>query len=105
MPSHYRRFPRQAVHVRASIAHPSAGFQHEIEVTDLGIAGAGVKVAKVELAPGDRVNISFLAPTLWDPLTLTARVVWSKDGRAGLAFEHKSPPSTYALLELLAALE
>lgn len=93
--------------LRASIAHPVAGWQREIDVIDLGIAGAGIASPQgFELSEGERVTISFQAPTLWDPLTLTARVAWvhPEKSRAGIAFEHKSPPSAHALLELLSSL-
>jgi hypothetical protein len=85
------------------------GWQREIDVIDLGIAGAGMDgTGEFELAPGERLTISFHAPTLWDPLTLTARIAWIRPelgaGRAGIAFEHKSPQSAYALFELLASL-
>ena len=120
MPTHFRHFPRQPVNLRASIAHPMAGWQRDIEVIDLGIAGAGLASPLLlagsteglprfgegfALSEGERVTLSFHAPNLWDPLTLTARVAWVKaeSGRAGVAFEHKSPPSVYALFELLSA--
>jgi hypothetical protein len=86
-----------------------AGWQREIDVVDLGIAGAGIEgIAAFELAEGDRLTISFHAPMLWDPLTLTGRIAWARpelgsSGRAGIAFEHKSPQSVYALFELLAS--
>jgi hypothetical protein len=54
--------------------------------------------------------VSFLAPSLWDPLALPARVAWVKASsasqlaRAGLAFEPKDPLGVFALFELVSSL-
>jgi hypothetical protein len=59
---------------------------------------------------GDRITVSFLAPTLWDPLALPARVAWVREGTptealaAGLAFEATDPESIFALFELVSTL-
>lgn len=108
-PGRFRHYPRQPVRLRATLAHPALGWQREIDVIDLGIAGAGVDgTGEFEVAQGERLTIAFHAATLWDPLTLTARIAWVRPelgrGRAGIAFEHKSPQSAYALFELLASL-
>lgn len=67
------------------------------------------------MAPGDHVTVALVTPTLWDPLEVTAAVTWATTpkiglhgdvetpARAGLAFHHATPDSTYALLEVLAA--
>jgi hypothetical protein len=100
----FRRFLRQAVTLRAAVAHPVAGWQREVRVVDVGLGGAGLDVVTLpEIGEGDRVSLSFTTPALWDPLTLSARVIWVKDGRAGVAFEHKSPSSAHALFELIAS--
>lgn len=91
-----------AAGLRAVVAHPVAGWKHDVRVLDLGLGGAGLDaVALAELAEGDRVSVAFNSPALWDPLTLAARVVWLKNGRAGVAFEHGTVQSTYALFDLL----
>ena len=62
------------------------------------------------LTPGDRVSIAFMAPTLWDPLTIPARVAWYRLGeglspaRAGLAFEYRNAAAARALFELSGSL-
>jgi len=100
----FRRFPRQSVTLSAVVAHPVSGWQRDVRVLDLCLAGAGLDVVTVpEIGAGDRVSLSFTSPALWDPLTLTARVVWVQGGRAGVAFEHKTPQSAHALYELLGA--
>ena len=63
------------------------------------------------LAVGDRITLSLVAPTLWDPLTIPGRVAWLgpptrlEPGRAGVAFEPQDAASMFALFELMAALE
>lgn len=101
----FRRFHRHAVTLHAAVAHPHAGWQRDVRVLDVGVGGAGLDVVTLpEIGEGDRVSVSFTSPALWDPLTLSARVVWVRDGRAGVAFEHKSPQSAHALFELIAAV-
>jgi hypothetical protein len=85
-----------------------AGWQREAQVLNLGLGGACV-VVQEELVPGDRVTISFLAPTLWDPLAFPARIAWTlvpdpTSLRAGLAFEPTDPGAVYALFELLTTM-
>jgi hypothetical protein len=88
------------------------GWQRHAAVEDLGLGGARV-VVEDPLRVGDAVTISFTAPSLWDPLVLRARVVWaatapaapgSPSRRIGLAFDHRSAPTAFALFELIATL-
>jgi hypothetical protein len=78
-------------------------------VRDLSLGGAGVSLPEI-LPAGDRVVVSFLAPNLWDPLAIPARVAWVRAATqrepvtAGLAFEPKDPLSVFALFELLSTL-
>jgi len=60
------------------------------------------------VAPGALVQLEILTPTLWDPLSLPGRVVWSNAAgdsptRIGLHFDHHEPPLALALFELLGA--
>ncbi len=75
---------------------------------NLGMGGACVSVAE-GMTPGERVSISFSAPSLWDPLALPARVAWAfaEEGaavHAGLAFEPTDASSVFALFELVTSL-
>jgi hypothetical protein len=62
------------------------------------------------LHAGDTVTLSFVAPTLWDPLVMRSRVVWARaatslePSRAGVAFEHKSAAAVFALFELVGTM-
>jgi hypothetical protein len=88
-------------------------------VIDVSLAGAGLETEE-PLVPGERVELSFTTPTLWDPLTLSAVVTWAHPprpsgevdalgrprtaARAGVAFEYPDPPAVLAMFELLASL-
>jgi hypothetical protein len=106
---HFRAHPRRLVRLRAVISRPASSWQREVSVQDLSLGGAGISLTEA-LAQGDRVMVSFLAPSLWDPLALPARVVWFKSaastgpGRAGVAFEPKEPAGVFGLFELVSGL-
>jgi hypothetical protein len=80
-------------------------------VRDLGLGGACIEVREVDgeagLAVGSAVLLELTAPTLWDPLTLSGRIVWTTREslppvvRAGIAFQHESPTGLFALFQLL----
>jgi hypothetical protein len=81
----------------------------EVAVRDLSLSGAGITLPAAA-PPGDLLTVSFLAPNLWDPLAISARLVWvrlagqAEGVAAGLAFEPKDPASVFAFFELLSNL-
>jgi Tfp pilus assembly protein PilZ len=90
------------------VTHLQAGWQHQAAVVNIGLGGACILVDDA-LAVGDVVTLSLTAPTLWDPLVLTATVAWvAPPGpgprAAGVAFEHKATDAVFALYELIVAL-
>jgi hypothetical protein len=91
------------------LSHPRAGWERDADVFDIGLGGACVSASE-PVAPGDRVSIAFVAPTLWDPLLIPARVAWYREptgldpARAGVAFDHTSAASVLALFELVGSL-
>lgn len=107
--SHFRAHARRSLRLDATLSHPRAGWDRAAEVFDVGLGGACIGVTET-LQPGDRVSIAFMAPTLWDPLTIPARVAWFRSGaglepaRAGLAFEYNNAATARALFELIGAL-
>ena len=107
--SHFRAHTRRPVRLDATLRDPIAGWERAAEVIDVGLGGACIGVTET-LAAGDRVSIAFMAPTLWDPLALPARVAWFRPGaglepaRAGLAFEYDTAAAARALFELVGAL-
>ena len=76
----------------------------------MSLGGACVQL-RCAVAEGDRVRVDFMAPSLWDPLGIRARVVWSQfanaaDGaRLGVAFEHADAASVLALFELICSFD
>jgi hypothetical protein len=92
------------------MAHAEAGWNRDAEVFDLGLGGVQVGVSEV-LAVGDRVAMSFVAASRWDPLEVRGRVVWVRAGaglepvRAGVAFELADGAIALALFELIGSLE
>ena len=105
----FRAHARRKVRLRVVLWHPRAGMQGEAEVRDMGLGGACV-LSSEPLAAGDKVTVAFVAPTLWDPLQLPARVAWVgpstlvEPGRAGLQFAPRDASSVYALYELMGTL-
>jgi hypothetical protein len=95
--------------LRVIVWHPRAGWQREAEVADVSLGGACVALNE-SLSEGDRVTVSFVAPTLWDPLSMHARVAWIgrptrlDAAKAGLAFEPKDASTIFALFELIGTL-
>jgi hypothetical protein len=91
------------------LSHPRAGWERDADVFDIGLGGACLSASE-PVAPGDRLSVAFVAPTLWDPLLIPARVAWYRaptglDGaRVGVAFDHASAGSALALFELVASL-
>lgn len=86
---------------------------------DIHIAGAGIETDE-PLVPGERVSIAFSTPTRWDPLVVSGIVAWAHPTRAkqevdvlgrpkqaarsGIAFDYESPDATYAMYEMLEAI-
>ncbi len=105
----FRAHARRKVRLRVVVWHPRGGWQREAEVSNLSIGGACV-LAKDPLSVGDRVTLSFVAPTLWDPLAIQGKVAWVgpatrlEPARAGVAFEARDPSALFALFELMGSL-
>jgi hypothetical protein len=107
--SQFRVHARRVVRLQATISHPRAGWERDADVFDIGLGGACLS-APEPLHPGERVSIAFVAPSLWDPLMIPARVAWYRPGsgiysaRAGVAFDHTGRQSVMALFELVGTL-
>lgn len=105
----FRAHARRKVRLRVVVWHPRAGWQREADVSNLSVGGACL-LAKEPLSAGDRVTLSFVAPTLWDPLAIQGRVAWvrpailAEPSRAGVAFEARDPSALFALFELMGSL-
>ena len=103
----FRVHGRHKVALAASVSHALAGWRLDARVSDLSLAGARLSVAGRGLSEGDRVRLSLVAPTLWDPIELTAVVTWqSPEGdatAAGVRFEGQRDEDLLSLFDLLAA--
>ncbi|HEX7602313.1 MAG TPA: PilZ domain-containing protein [Polyangiaceae bacterium] len=103
---HFRAHARRKVNLHAQVSHGAAGWERSLRVLDLALGGACLEVLDA-VAPGDRLEVSFVTPDRWDPLVLRARVIWmaisrgAELGRAGLVFEHSDPSQALGLLTLL----
>ncbi len=106
----FRAHARRKVRLRGVIWHPRAGWQREVEIADLGLGGARVQVWET-LSARDKISLSLVAPTLWDPLSMPGRIAWVwpptalVSGSIGVAFEPKDPNAMLALFELMASLD
>ncbi len=95
---HFRTFARSTARTPASLRLD--GEQAVVELTDLGMGGAGV-ACELELVEGETVELVLQAPNRWEPLVLPGRVAWARPPRAGIAFELNEEPLVWALFELL----
>ena len=106
---HFRAHVRRPVRLKATLSHPRAGWERDAEVFDIGLGGACL-TASEPLSPGERVSVAFVAPSLWDPLLIPARIAWYRPARgleparAGVAFDHVGPEAVLALFELVGTL-
>jgi hypothetical protein len=106
----FRAHARRKVRLRGVLWHPRAGWQREAEVANLGLGGACVRLMET-LIVGDKVTLSLVTPTLWDPLGVPGRIAWVgpatrlEPGRAGVAFEPTDAAAVFALFEMLGALQ
>jgi PilZ domain len=90
-----------------SIQSPPLGTGTRIRIVNLSLGGACIEAGE-PVAPGSFVTLEIVAPTLWDPLVLRGRVVWSRGERgspprSGLSFEHDDATRAFGLFELLGA--
>ena len=102
---HFRAHARRRVDLSASLRRQPHHGDEKIRIIDLSLAGACVEVDP-PLKAGTRVRVQIVAPTLWDPLIVQCRTVWSgapSTLRAGLAFEHNESSLVFVLFELLEA--
>src|SRR3954470_1472795 len=110
--THFRALSRQSVSLpgalRASDDHVT--WNRDVRIVDLGLGGACVE-ASDSVGAGTSVELVIDTPHLWDPLTLSGAVVWSRSlpdpegggAMIGVRFEHATGSSVRTLTELLEA--
>jgi hypothetical protein len=117
--AHFRAHGRRPVRLTVSLRNERAQWERPGIVHDLHIAGAGIETDE-PLVAGDRLVVAFSTPTRWDPLIVSAIVAWAhplrpkqevdvlgrpkQSARAGLTFDYETPDSTYAMYEMLEAI-
>jgi hypothetical protein len=102
---HFRAHGRRRVDLSASLRRPPQEQSEAVRIVDLSLAGACIEVERA-LTPGTRVRMEIVAPTLWDPVVVRCRAVWSgapSSPRSGLSFEHSESALVFAIFELLEA--
>lgn len=104
---HFRAHGRRQVDLTASLQKPPVEGTQRIRIVNLSLGGACIEGGE-SFGKGASVMLEIVAPTLWDPLVLRGRVVWTSEPtgpspRAGLHFEHRESSLTFALYELLSA--
>ena len=108
-PRRFRIHDRKTVRLQVSVTHVGAGWVRAARVQNLGFGGACFELDE-DVGAGDRLLLSFVAPALWDPLTIKSRVAWSRPKtdreltRCGASFEHGNPADVFALFELVGSL-
>src|SRR5262249_34573326 len=105
------RKPGESAAPRTKSGDPSAPGERSpgdrIRIVNLSFGGACIEAAE-PVAIGSSLGLEIVAPTLWDPLVLKGRVVWSRSDRGsphrpGLHFETSDAARVFALFELLSA--
>ena len=105
----FRVHDRKPVRLQVSVTHVGSGWVRAGRVQNLGLGGVCFEIDE-ELAVGDRLVLSFVAPALWDPLAIRSRVAWTRARtsrelvRCGATFEHNNPADVFALFELVGSL-
>ena len=102
----FRAIARKRVSLAGTISHPHAGWRVEVKITDLSLAGARLSLSSKSLTEGDHVKLALMAPTLWDPIELSAIVTWQRqDGdrvSAGVRFDGHREEDLLSLFDVLA---
>ena len=117
---HFRAYERRALRLAISLVGQRSGSERQATIVDMSLAGAGLETED-PLVPGERVDLAFATPTMWDPLVLSGVVAWALPARvtaevdalgrartvarAGVAFEYPSPEHVLAMFEMLGALD
>jgi len=110
--AHFRALARQSVSLpgalRAVDSHLT--WNRDVRIVDLGLGGACVEASDATAA-GTRIELIIDTPHLWDPLTLSGVIVWSRSlpdpeiggVMIGVRFEHVTGGTVRTLTELLEA--
>jgi hypothetical protein len=104
--AHFRALARRQVRLKGTLASSDGSWERAVRIINLGLGGACVALLE-QLPIGTVVQLSIIAPHLWEPLVLTAEVAWARaeihatEAEMGLRFEHPEGPTLRQLTELL----
>lgn len=110
--SHFRRGGRAPIELRVRWRRRDVGATLEQEGTtsDVGMGGAYVRAHRLP-EQGERVVLTLVAPSAWDPLEIHAVVRWVREaeggaiGGFGVEFGKLTEPQASALYDLLQTIE
>jgi len=108
--AHFRALSRQTVSLPGALRAHDSAWNRDVRIVDLGLGGACVEVSDT-VTTGSVVDLVIDTPHLWDPLTLSGAVAWSRSvadpegagSMLGVRFEHETGSSVRTLTELLEA--
>ena len=110
--AHFRALSRQSVSLPGALLASDSHltWHRDVRIVDLGLGGACLEASDCA-ADGTNIELVIDTPHLWDPLTLSGAIVWSRrlpdpeGGGAiiGVRFEHGSGGIVRTLTELLEA--
>jgi hypothetical protein len=116
MTTHFRAHARRPVRFPVTLIGLRTSMEAPALLTDLSLAGAGLECVE-PVYPGDRLSVAFAAPTMWDPLVVSALVAWTRSvesfdphgrsrvvSRAGVTFDYPTPDAVLSMYEMLSAI-
>lgn len=107
---HFRAHGRKNVTLAATVRDEHRTFEEDARIKNLGLGGACIELVPSSPSEGHVLRVDALilleviAPSLWDPLVLRARVAWvrrSMPARIGVRFEHQEQGNLFALFQLI----
>ena len=106
----FRIHDRRSVRLGATVSHAIEPWRWDVRIHNVSLGGACLELPQV-LREGEQVTLDFLAPTLWEPLRIAARVAWMRPRSrvdplttVGVTFQHENPNAVLALFELIHSL-
>ena len=102
---HFRAYQRTQVAWAAQVSGLLSGESVSCVLVDIGMGGAQIS-CQSSLPEGAQASLCLIAPMLWEPLVMPARVAWAheQDGEryhVGLQFLPETGPQLLILADLL----
>jgi hypothetical protein len=101
---HFRGLARRPVALSGVVSGQNGLWQRPARLIDVGLGGARIS-GELDTYVGAQVLLAVDSPHRWDPMSLDARVAWTRvhegETEVGLAFDHNTRATLRALLELM----